>query len=126
MPSRTEQTIPPFPDDVPTADIYSVDFDLLCNGDQGDQDEARKMLDACRGYGFIYLSNTNIDSDFMFDLANETFLLPLEEKMKYEMGETGRYFGYKMSGSQYVDKKGSAYLRSRVLILQRILTPSIV
>ena len=43
----------------------------------------------------------------MFDLANETFKLPLDEKMKYEMGNTGRYFGYKMSGSNYVDSTGT-------------------
>ena len=104
MPSRIEETIPSFPDDVPTADIYFVDFDKL---DAGDEEEARKMFDACRGYGFFYLSNTHIDFNFMFDVANETFQLPLDEKMKYEMGNTGRYFGYKMSGSNYVDDKGT-------------------
>ena len=103
MPSRIEESIPSFPSDVPTADIYSVDFNLLA---AGDKEEARKAYQASRGYGFFYLSNTHIDYDFMFDLANETFKLPLDEKMKYEMGETGRYFGYKMSGSQYVDKNG--------------------
>lgn len=104
MPSRIEQSIPPFPHDVPTAEIYSVDFDKLSNGDA---QEAQKVYEASTGYGFFYLSNTHIDYDFMFDLANETFQLPLEEKMKYEMGNTGSYFGYKMSGSQYVDKKGT-------------------
>lgn len=104
MPSKTKQTIPPFPSDVPTADIYTVDFDLLSDGDA---EEARKVYDASRGYGFFYLSNTHVDYNFMFDLANETFQLPLDEKMKYEMGNTGRYFGYKMSGSNYVDAKGT-------------------
>lgn len=104
MPSRTEETIPPFPDDVPTADIYSVDFDKL---DAGDKEEARKVFEASRGYGFFYLSNTHIDYNFMFDLANQTFKLPEDEKMKFEMGNTGSYFGYKMSGSQYVDDKGT-------------------
>ena len=82
MPSRVEEEIPPFPS-VPTADIYYVDFDKL---DDGDEEEARKMFDACRGYGFFYLSNTHIDYNFMFDVANETFQLPLDEKMKYEVG----------------------------------------
>ncbi|KAK3708430.1 hypothetical protein LTR37_011526 [Vermiconidia calcicola] len=104
MPSRVEESIPPFPDDVPTADIYMVDFDQLS---AGDEEEARKVFDASRGYGFFYLSNTHIDFNFMFDVANETFRLPLDEKMKYEMGNTGRYFGYKMSGSNYVDNKGT-------------------
>lgn len=104
MPSRIEETIPPFPEDVPTADIYTVDFNRLINGDAG---EARKVYEASCGYGFFYLSNTQVDYDFMFDLANETFKLPLDEKMKYEMGNTGRYYGYKMSGSNVVDAKGT-------------------
>lgn len=104
MPSRTERAIPSFPTDVPTADISSVDFERLANGDP---DETTKVFDAARGYGFFYLDNTHIDSDFMFDLANETFSLPLDEKMQFEMGSTGRYFGYKMSGSTIVDAKGT-------------------
>ena len=43
----------------------------------------------------------------MFDLANEVFKLPQEEKDKYDMGTTGGYFGYKKSGAQYVDEKGT-------------------
>jgi hypothetical protein len=104
MPSRVEESIAPFPDDVPVADIYTVDFDKLS---AGDAEEARKVYDASRGYGFFYLSNTHVDHEFMFDLANETFKLPLDEKMKYEMGNMGGYFGYKMSGSNYVDSKGT-------------------
>lgn len=104
MPSITEQSIPPFPDDVVTADIYSVDYDQLR---AGNEEEATKVFDASRGYGFFYLSNTHIDYNFMFDLAEETFDLPLDTKMKYEMGNTGSYFGYKMSGSNYVDENGT-------------------
>ena len=73
----------------------------------GDQDESRKVFDACRGFGFFYLTNTNIDYNFMFDLAQDVFDLPLDTKMKYEMGNTGAYYGYKMSGSNYVDEKGT-------------------
>ena len=104
MPSRTEHEIPPFPDDVPTANIVTVDFDLL---KQGDQSQAKAVFDAARGYGFFYIKNHHVDSDFMFDLANEVFKLPQEEKDKYDMGTTGGYFGYKRSGAQYVDEKGT-------------------
>ena len=52
-----------FPDDVPVADIAMVDFDLLR---AGNSDEAKKVFDAARGYGFFYLRNTGIDSAFMF------------------------------------------------------------
>ena len=44
----------------------------------------------------------------MFDLANSVFKLSYEEKMKYDMGSTGDYFGYKRSGSQYVDENGTS------------------
>lgn len=104
MMARLIDSIPPFPDNVPTADISFVDFDKLSIGDKN---EARKVLEAAQGYGFFYMANTHVDYDFMFDLADDTFKLPLEEKMKYEIGSGGRYFGYKMSGSQYVDEKGT-------------------
>jgi hypothetical protein len=35
------------------------------------------------------------------------FKLSYEEKSKYDMGSTGGYFGYKRSGSQYVDENGT-------------------
>ena len=104
MPSRIDETMAPFPDDVPVADIYEVDFEKLS---AGDKEEARKVFDASRGYGFFYLSNTHIDYQYMFDVAQETFDLPLDEKMIYEMGNQGGYFGYKMGGSNYIDDKGT-------------------
>lgn len=50
----------------------------------------------------ISKNNLNI----IFDLASQVFQLPLEERMKYDMGTTGKYFGYKRSGSPYVDSIG--------------------
>lgn len=107
MPSFTAQPAAPFPDGLPLADIYTVDCDKLRAGDEVDE---RKVYDASRGYGFFYLTNTHVDYDFMFDVADETFSLPLDTKMQYEMGNTGSYFGYKMSGSNYVDAKGRVHL----------------
>jgi isopenicillin N synthase-like dioxygenase len=104
MPSKIDDSMAPFPDDVPVADIYEVDFEKLS---AGDKEEARKVFDASRGYGFFYLSNTHIDYQYMFDVAQETFDLPLDEKMIYEMGNQGGYFGYKMGGSNYIDDKGT-------------------
>jgi isopenicillin N synthase-like dioxygenase len=104
MPSRTEHGIAPFPDNVPTADISTIDFDLLAKGDQS---QAKAVFEAARGYGFFYIKHHHVDSDFMFDLANEVFKLPQEEKDKYDMGTTGGYFGYKKSGAHFVDEKGT-------------------
>lgn len=79
-------SIPPFPNDVPTAQIQTIDFTLLAKGDAA---SSRAVFDAATGYGFFFLKNHQVDSDFMFDLADATFKLPLEELMKYDMGTTG-------------------------------------
>lgn len=64
------------------------------------------MLQAAATQGFMYLKNHRIDPSFLFELAPSVFTLPLSEKMKYDMGTTGYYFGYKPTGSQYVDANG--------------------
>lgn len=43
----------------------------------------------------------------MFDLADAIYSLSNDEKMKYDMGTTGHYFGYKRSGAMFVDDKGT-------------------
>jgi isopenicillin N synthase-like dioxygenase len=96
--------IPPFPSGLPVADIATIDFDLLS---QGDKSQSQALLHSCQNYGFFYLSNHHVDSSFIFNLANEVFSLPLAEKMKYDMGTTGKYFGYKRSGGFFVDDKGT-------------------
>jgi len=82
--------VPPFPSDVPVADIATIDFDLLC---QGDEAQAVALLHSCQHYGFFYLSHHHVDPQPMFDLAETAYALPLEEKLKYDMGSTGHYYG---------------------------------
>lgn len=94
----------PFPSDLPVADISTIDLDLLA---QGDPEQSQLLLHSCQNYGFFYLSNHHVDSSFMFDLADAVFTLPLDEKLKYDMGTTGHYFGYKRSGAMFVDDKGT-------------------
>jgi isopenicillin N synthase-like dioxygenase len=43
-------------------------------------------------YGFFYLQNHHVDSNFMFDLASQVFSLALDENMKYDMRTTGHYY----------------------------------
>lgn len=102
-PSQT-QAIPPFPPNIPVANILTVDLDLLAAGDVHQQN---LVYEAATGYGFFYLQNHHVDSKFMFDLASQVFSLPLDEKMKYDMGTTGHYYGYKHSGAMIVDEKGN-------------------
>lgn len=82
--------VPPFPSDIPTASILTVDLDLLAAGDEHQRD---LVYEAATGYGFFYLQNHHVDSKFMFDLASQVFSLALDEKMKYDMGTTGQYYG---------------------------------
>ena len=103
--SLPSATIPPFPPAIPTADIPTIDFRLLSAGDPS---QTALLHRAATGYGFFYLLHHSVDSTFMFSLARSVFSLPLSEKMNYDMGTTGHYFGYKKSGAMIVDKAGNA------------------
>ena len=100
----SQSSVPPFPNNLPTADIHAIDFDALA---AGSKTQSRLVHEAATGYGFFYLTNHHIDHAFMFDLANAVFTLPQTEKNKYDMGTTGHYFGYKRSGAMIVDDKGT-------------------
>lgn len=68
MPSQ--ESIPPFPLNLPTADIHTVDFAALTNGSK---EESRKVYEAATGYGFFYLSNHGVD--YNFSTISISFLL---------------------------------------------------
>lgn len=57
----SQETIPPFPSNLPTADIHTVDLSALADGSQ---EESRKVYEAATGYGFFYLANHGVDYDF--------------------------------------------------------------
>jgi hypothetical protein len=59
MPSQ--KTVPPFPSNLPTAEIHTVDFAALVTGSK---EESRKVYEAATGYGFFYLSNHDVDYNF--------------------------------------------------------------
>ena len=102
--SDSNSQIPPFPSDIPIATIPTVSYNGLVSLSP---EALQAMLSATQGIGFFFLSDHPIDSDFMFDLATSVFELPMDEKMKYEMGSQGRYFGYKAKGTSVVDAKGT-------------------
>ena len=99
-----QQPIPPFPSDIPIATIPTISYNDLVTASP---EALQAMLSATQGIGFFFLSHHPIDSDFMFDLASSIFQLPMDEKIKYDMGTTGRYFGYKSKGVSVVDAKGT-------------------
>ncbi|TFK80130.1 Clavaminate synthase-like protein, partial [Polyporus arcularius HHB13444] len=104
MPGLT--TAPAFPEDVPTHPLLVVDYQLVR---AGDEDEIAKLWKAATELGFWYLRNHDIEEevDAMFDVGQETIALPLEEKLKYELGDQGLAFGYKAAGVQVMDDHGT-------------------
>jgi len=82
-----------------------VDYELIKNGDEK---EINVLWKAATSLGFWYLKNHGADEDVenMFDMGAETMNLPMEEKMKFEQGDSGASFGYKAAGANAVDASG--------------------
>ncbi|KAI5981656.1 hypothetical protein EDC04DRAFT_1956969 [Pisolithus marmoratus] len=98
-------SLPAFPDNVPIHSLSTIDFELLKEGNQAEID---CLWEAATTRGFWYLKNYDAAKEVqaMFDLGAETFALPLEEKLKYEQGDSGRSFGYKKFGGNAIDASG--------------------
>jgi len=97
--------LPPFPDDVPTHPLLVIDYALI---KERDPEETERLWTAATKLGFWYLKNHGVDEDVrgMFDMGAETMALPMEEKMKYEIGNEGLSFGYKAAGTNVIDPNG--------------------
>ncbi|RPD55162.1 Clavaminate synthase-like protein [Lentinus tigrinus ALCF2SS1-6] len=104
MPGLT--TFPPFPDDVPTHPLLVVDYELIKAGDQG---ETEKLWEAATQLGFWYLKNHGVDAEAqaLLEVGRKALTLPLDEKLKYELGDEGGSFGIKAAGTQAIDAKGT-------------------
>jgi len=99
--------LPPFPDNLPTHPLLVIDYELI---KAGDEQECNKLWKAATGLGFWYLKNHGADHEVeeMFNVGAETMDLPLEDKMKFEQGDSGRTSGYKARGTTATDEKGTA------------------
>lgn len=51
-PSTSHHTLPPFPDDIPTAPLLTIHLSKL---EAGDEDESSRFFQACKDLGFFYL-----------------------------------------------------------------------
>lgn len=47
------------------------------------------------------------DANDLFDIGEEVFRLPVEEKIKYDFKDQGSYYGYKGYGEGVIDSKGT-------------------
>ncbi|KAK5947565.1 hypothetical protein PMZ80_001718 [Knufia obscura] len=102
-------SLPPFPDDVPTAPLLALSLAKLQNNDP---EEINRLIRACEDLGFFYLDLQGPgdgildDADKLFKVGEELYDLPLEEKQKYDFMHKNSYFGYKGFGANVVDKTG--------------------
>ncbi|KAG9226501.1 hypothetical protein CCMSSC00406_0005832 [Pleurotus cornucopiae] len=103
--TNSKHAFPPFPDDVPTHPLLIVDYALIKAGDEA---EKNKLWEAGTNLGFWYLKNHDADEEVngMFDMGAATMDLPLEEKLQFDQGDSGRSAGYKAIGANAVDETG--------------------
>jgi isopenicillin N synthase-like dioxygenase len=112
-PSAAGSALPPFPDDVPIAPLVTISLCKLA--ESASPIEHEPLFSAAKALGFFYLDVRGTpegrhllqQADEMFDLMNEFFSLPLEEKAKYDFAAKKSYFGYKGIGKEVVDGKGT-------------------
>ncbi|KAF7440296.1 hypothetical protein PC9H_000640 [Pleurotus ostreatus] len=96
---------PPFPEDVPTHPLLTIDYNLIKGGDEKEKD---RLFVAATTAGFWYLKNHGLDEelDEMFNLGIQVMKAPLPELMKYEQGDSGLSAGYKAAGAYITDRTG--------------------
>lgn len=99
----TPEHYPPFPDGLPTVALETISLQGLLDGEP---EERSRMFEACKGRGFFYLDLRAGGSEAgrillegaerIARVGEETFDLPVDEKMKYAQGVKARtLFGYK-------------------------------
>ena len=93
-------SLPPFPKDVPTADVPKFSLAKLSSDDST---YARKLFETCRTTGFFLLEMGGEETgdsmikeiDAMFDITNDVFDLDTKEKSKYAQDiANGDFNGY--------------------------------
>jgi isopenicillin N synthase-like dioxygenase len=127
----TPEAYPPFPADLPTVPLETIELArLLRDGNtqttsaEETQREGDRVFDACRGRGFFYLDlrGSAAGEALLRGAAQialtgeETFELPLNEKMRYRQNSNGAadgskggrtLFGYKYVGATVTDRSGT-------------------
>ncbi|KAI0199280.1 oxidoreductase [Astrocystis sublimbata] len=109
MASTTQfESIPPFPQDVPLADIRTVS---LANLRLGDKDAVETLMSSCRGLGFFMLDlhGDHIggqminETDQLFDFGKKLMSLPDEEKQRYLHDAPKSFLGFKPKGQAKIE-----------------------
>ena len=94
----TVDRIPPAVDELPAdlvpAPMQTINLELLRSGDEA---EAKRLFHACVDFGFFYLDLREMSEgkfvetiDRMFELDEELYALPDEEKILYDVDKLGK------------------------------------
>lgn len=76
------------PEGLPLAKLQSIDLALL---QEGNNDEIRHLLEACRESGIFYLNlqgireKMSVITDGLYNLTRDLYHMPYEEKMLYDV-----------------------------------------
>jgi isopenicillin N synthase-like dioxygenase len=111
--SSSGSALPPFPDDIPVAPLVTISLRELEKSISTAEHE--HLFSAAKSLGFFYLDLQGTtegekllkQADALFDLMNDFFSLPVEEKTKFDFAAKKIYFGYKGIGKEVVDGKGT-------------------
>ena len=109
-PAPSFDNMPPFPEDVPTAPLLRLSLTRLL---AREPDEVNHFVRACEDLGFFYLDLSGPGDSLLaranqlFQVGEELFDLPLEEKKNYDLLHKNVYFGYKGYGANVVDNEGN-------------------
>ena len=97
--------LPPFPPNIPTADVSKFSLSRLSSGDAA---YARKLFETCRTTGFFLLDLSGgktgekiiSEIDAMFEISKNVFDLDIKEKMKFAQDTPrGQFNGHVTSHS---------------------------
>ncbi|KAF5683564.1 gibberellin 2-beta-dioxygenase 8 [Fusarium denticulatum] len=99
-----DNTLPPFPDDVPTVPIARISYSKL---KRSDENEMIKVLKASQSDGFFYLDLTDDpagqsllnDTEDVLTTAKRALNIPIDQKMKCLAERGKQMFGYKPTGA---------------------------
>jgi hypothetical protein len=112
-PRAPGSALPPFPEDVPIAPLVTISLCKIAESTFSIEHE--RLFSAAKSLGFFYLDVRGTPEgehllqqvDDMFNIMDEFFSLPIDEKAKYDFAAKKSYFGYKGIGKEVVDGKGT-------------------
>lgn len=102
----TELVVPTAPKTLPVIDVSA----LVDKNSTYEQRlvTGKKIGDACRDFGFFYVSNHGVDKELLeglFTLGKKFFQLPVSMKNQIHMKDNEHYRGYFMLGEELTSKK---------------------